>query len=404
MSGEQGSVTIETAIGLTVVISVVLTLSLFARVAYVQGVVQHALVQTANEMAAYSYFYSMTGLNQINGAIVDKKLSAESQASDAANTAKTAVCNVSNVFEQFTNGKYAEASGNLGQAWDSTMALKDINITETLKSFCIALAGEAAEGIKTALINNVTRPVLQTYLPDDQMKFYKVGMFVDENGEYIDADSNHFPIDLSYSTYFSNEAADEIYLVAAYDLKLVTPIPVLDDPITIVQSAKARAWFASWDESVSVNDTEDEDEDEDEESVWDLPDAQRASKIASTNSALNLNENFKTIRGFNSSTGKASMFATIDIRTATYSGKSSAIASKIKSKITSLENYKDYKLMGKEVKVDDIKSVDYYVYIPKDATAAEKTAVRTAVNSIEKEAELSNGEKVTLNIIVKEVK
>ena len=60
--------------------------------------------------------------------------------------------------------------------------------------------------------------------------------------------------------------------------------------------------------------------------------------------------------------------------------------------------------MGKEVKVDDIKSVDYYVYIPKDATAAEKTAVRTAVNSIEKEAELSNGEKVTLNIIVKEVK
>lgn len=403
MSGERGSVTIETAIGLTVVISVVLTLSLFARVAYVQGVVQHALVQTANEMAAYSYFYSMTGLNQINDAIVEKKLTASAGASGAIDTVSNAVENISNVYNQFTAGKYAEAGGNLGQAWDSAMAVKDISITETLKSFCIALAGEATEGIKTALVNNVTKPVLQTYLPEDQMKFYKVGMFVDENGEYIDVDSNGFPIDLSYSTYFSNEAADEIYLVASYDLKLVTPIPVLDDPITIVQSAKTRAWFASWDESVSVDDTEDE-EDEDEQSVWDLPDVQRASKIASTNSALNLNENFKTIRGFNSSTGKASMFATIDVRTGTYSGNSSAIASKIESKITSLENYKDYKLMGKEVKVDDIKSVDYYVYIPQDATAAEKTAARTAANSIEKEVELSNGEKVALNIIIKEVK
>jgi hypothetical protein len=376
LSGERGSITLETAIALVAYISAVLTVSLFIRVAYVQGVVQHALIQTANEMATYSYIYSLTGANEINGALVDRKLTNDKDVSGAIDS-------VTNVYDEFTAGKYGDAASDASD-------LKSLDIKALLQSFCTSSIGEVYEVGKTTGFNLVTKALMKTYLPNDLDKFFKIGMFADTDSD--------FPIDLSYSTYFSNSDKDEIQLVAAYDLKLVSPIPIIDRNISIAQTAKARAWLASWKGSGASSD------DTSTSSVWELSDFDRAEKIASTNSALNLQKDFKCIRGFNQSNGTASLYITMDIRNDSYTGKKSAMKSQIKSKLNNLEDYKSYSLAGTTVKAEDIKAVDYYVYIPKDASEDDKAKLREAASDLANEnITTHDGRKIKPNIIVQEV-
>lgn len=400
----KGSVSIEAAIALVITMSAVLTLSLFARVAYVQGVVQHALVQTANELATYSYFYSLTGLNQINNAVVQKTLKGKEPAENAAEKVEKAITNVSDVYTKFTGKDYSGAASGVGAAGSAVKDLGSIDIKETLKGFCAAVGGELFEEGKTTALNEVTRMLMETYLPADKAKFYKLGMFAKRDGSssvsdfsvdsYKHVTDGKFPIDLSYSSYFSNAEGDEILLVAVYDLKLVTPIPIINRPITIAQTAKARAWMAEWKPATTDSST----------SVWDLSYTERAKKIKSTNSKLNLPDNFECLAGFESSSGTASMFITIDVRNKTYSGKQNAIKNQINTKLTKLANFKSDKNSGIEVKQENIKSVNYYVYIPKDATAAQKADARAAASSLSNPSfELENGTRVPVNVIVKEI-
>ncbi|MBQ9519565.1 MAG: hypothetical protein IJR59_06705, partial [Firmicutes bacterium] len=250
----------------------------------------------------------------------------------------------------------------------------------------------AYQGAHTALINQFTKVLMQSYFPENRTKFYKIGMFV-KDGNYVKSDD--FPIDLSKSAYFENSAADEIHIVACYSIRLVTPIPVIDRDIVIVQNAKARAWMADWVESSGNT--------EKKTSVWDLPPAQRAEEIAKTNPAFNLDKNFKTLRGFDKSTGKGSMYVTINLNDQTYKGNADAIERVIKRNVTDIENYKGYKLMGTEVKETDIKTVDYYVYIPKGASDADKMAAREAASNLSGQTKTFHDHAFSLNIIVQEV-
>lgn len=382
MRKENGAITLEAAISLVVTMAVVLTLSLFARVVYAQGVVQHALSQTANELATFSYFYSITGLPEVSKALHTKS----GEASES----------VSGVIDEFNGTMSAFKSGDINGTLDGFDKAGDAvksagGIKGIMENLMKAIAGEMGSEAKTQLLIVPTEALMKTYMPSDRQKFNKMCMFVNEDGTYIKDDS--FPVHLEYSRFFDNSSGDEIHLVAVYKIKPATPIPILDKPITIVQNAKTRAWMSKWKNPDSKS-----------SSVWDLPYAERAEKIAATNGALNLSKNFETIRGFDLSTGKASMFITIDVREESYTGSYDKVKNKIKSKKNDLMNYKGCTYGGTTVGETDIKTVDYYVYIPSDASDADKANVKKAAEELaEDDFEMYSGGKIKLNIIVKEI-
>lgn len=210
----KGSVTIEATISLMVIMTVVLTFSSIIRVVHIHSVIQHSLVQTANEIAEYSYFYSLTGIDKLNNTAVSR-----GQAS--AETISAGIDEVEHVMNEFSNGKLVSPD------------MDKLDFKKIISSIIPALLGEVYDQGKSLTINTfVTKPLFKTYLPDNADQYLKENHV--ENG--IDG------IDFSYSRYFANSDKDEIEIVAVYNVKFFAPIPIIDK-VTIIQSAKARAFF-----------------------------------------------------------------------------------------------------------------------------------------------------------------
>ena len=211
----KGSVTIEAAISLLVMITVVVTFGSFIKVVHIHSVMQHALIQTANEMAEYSYLYSLTGINRVNNAVTD-------QTQGGSETVSAAIDEATRIYDDITSGKIV-----------TSIDTDKFNLKELAVGLVKAIAGEVYEGGKSALINTaVTKPLLKSYLPEDADNYLKQNNVV----------GGFDGIDFSKSRYFSSND-NEIEIVAVYSVKFFAPIPIIDK-VTIVQSAKTRAYMS----------------------------------------------------------------------------------------------------------------------------------------------------------------
>ena len=215
---ENGSVTIEATISLITIITAVLTLSMFMKVVYIHGIVQHALIQTASEMSEYSYFYSLTGLDDINSSI-------GTATNEGRNDINEFIDSCTKFYDDISNGNFS-----------STSLPGDFDIKQVMIGFVSALAGNVYGSAKTELINNtVTINVFNSYLPDNKGEFLKNNLVIQGLGNY--------GIDFSQSKYFENtDGYNEIEIVAVYNIKFITPIPIIKQ-LTVVQTAKSRAFF-----------------------------------------------------------------------------------------------------------------------------------------------------------------
>ena len=72
LKSKDGSMTVEAAVLLPFIFSVIICLSSFIKVAYTHMVVQHAIVSTANEMAMYGYLYHLSGIEEKNNQLSEK--------------------------------------------------------------------------------------------------------------------------------------------------------------------------------------------------------------------------------------------------------------------------------------------------------------------------------------------
>lgn len=68
----SGSLTVEAAIVLPVVLCIMISLLMFIRVLYIHRAVQHAIVDSAMEIASSSYYYQQTGVKEIVDAFNNK--------------------------------------------------------------------------------------------------------------------------------------------------------------------------------------------------------------------------------------------------------------------------------------------------------------------------------------------
>jgi hypothetical protein len=66
---EKGSITVETAVVFPFFIMIVLTIAFFIKIVYAHQVINYALYQAADEMASYSYIYSVSGFEKLNDSL-----------------------------------------------------------------------------------------------------------------------------------------------------------------------------------------------------------------------------------------------------------------------------------------------------------------------------------------------
>ena len=373
MNNQKGSITLEGAISTIVLIAVILAFSSFIKIVHVQGVIQHALIQTASEISQYSYFYSLSGINEINDTVVSQ-----------GNKGSKSVSEGINEIEKFL--------GEVGNGNIIKPNMEKLNPKEMIIALSKALGGELYSSAKTVSLNHIiTMPLLKSYLPEDANTFFEKNNVI-QNGDFAG-------IDLGKSRYFENsDGYDEIELVAVYQMKIVSPIPILDK-VTIVQTAKSRAFFAGKYSATSSSKTE-----EIQMSVWELSNFERADVIIEKeNIPNNMPSTFEGVRGFDEKTGKASTYITLDLNCDTYKGKANQIHSKLQDKLHKIEKFKEDKKNDISLQCSQIKSVDYYVVVPKNVSKEDFDVFQKEIEKLGKSIRLSDGRNVKLNVIVKQV-
>lgn len=277
---ERGSVTLEAAISLVMLMAVMLTLNIFIKVTYVHGIVQHALIQTANEMATYDYILSLLGVSALNDAVMNKTQGNAGQATENLNTANQLIQSVDKTMDDFSGimDTLGQTENNEGTAYDmkgvftdDTSGISDItgSISELgedissvgeyaqgfyntllnsdgkldlkglLKSYMYAAIGEGASAAKTVGLNLVTKALLRTYILQE-VNGTKIDVL--EKNLVVDGISG---LDFSTSTYFDYPDTDEIELCCTYMIKVVSPIPIIEY-VPMINKVKVRAWQDKW--------------------------------------------------------------------------------------------------------------------------------------------------------------
>ena len=372
MRGQKGSITLEGAISTLVLMAIVLTFSSFMKIVHVHGVVQHALIQTAGEIAQYSYLYSVAGLEQVNNAVSD-------QGRAGSETVSAGIDEVESFLKNIGNGKLVQPN------------MDALDPKELIKGLSKALAGEVYGTAKTVLLNHtIAMPLLSSYLPNGRDAFFEKNNVV-QDGEFSG-------IDLGASRYFENaDGYDEIELVAVYQMKVVSPIPILER-VTIVQSAKSRSYF-SGDKSAPSKPNEEAEE----SSVWKLSNFERARMVAEREGIpTNMPDSFTAVRGFQN--GTATTYITLDLNADSYRDSMGQVRRRLEEKLRKIEDFKHDSYGEASLDVSDIESVDYYVVIPEDITPAQKQRFLEEVDKLGDTIKLSDGRRVKLNITVKQVK
>lgn len=373
MNRQRGSITLEGAISTIVLMAVILTFSSFMKIVHVHGVVQHALIQMASEISQYSYFYSLSGLNGVNDAIATQGTQGSAAVSEGINEVEKFLDNI---------GNGALVRPDMDKLDPKTMA----------SALAKALAGEVYSAGKTVLINHVvTMPLLESYLPGGKETFF-VRNNVVQDGEFAG-------IDLSKSRYFANtDGNDEIEIVAVYQMEVISPIPIFDE-VTIVQSAKSRAFFSAEKYEPAKGETP-----EIVQSVWELGNGDRAAIIVEReNIPDNMPFNFPAVRGFDEQTGTASTYKTLDLNAPSIHGNESVIRSGVQEKLDKLEEFKGKKYDDVSLEVSQIQKVDYYVVIPTKVSQEDWDLFHNEIKKLGNTMKLSDGREVPLNIIIRQV-
>jgi len=284
----EGSVTIEATISLTAFMFAIITILTTANICLVQSKMATAINLTAKEISEYTYFYSLTGLNESNANL---SKSAEGTKNDVTKTVE----NVNAVFSSISNisdgvknidlsnpdsvsDTWKDIEGNIGNISGSAKEIEEM-ISEVLndpKNFIKGMTKlMASEGYELVKSNLIAAPIskvlvkkhLKSFKGDDAENFLRRFQVVPApNGSYVDGldfgDSKLFP-------YGSNE----IRIVVKYKVRAVPLLPIKKE-FYFTQTAITHGWPAG-----KTKETE-EKKAENPDSIWtSSPINERASFI-----------------------------------------------------------------------------------------------------------------------------
>jgi hypothetical protein len=380
----RGSLTIEAVISYTIFAMVMLTLLFIIKIVYTYGVVQHAINQTAKELASYSYIYSIT-VGKIDVSISDSTESGRKYFDKTADQLVTTYNSLTDLLESASPAADAFYEGdveNLGKSLNN-INVKGQEVKESLpeakeavkkivsdpkkafKSFVGVMTYGASENIKTLVCGEIVRTMMAEYIDPNTGTMEAANQKLEKLHVIGGMDG----LDFSGSSFFS-QGSMNIDIVVCYSLKPMVPINLLPN-LNFVNRIYIRGWGGS---SVTPGNNKN--------SIWnDKGDGNRGFALQEKANLRNLPEYFPVFSKFED--GKAIACISIDLREKTYQDQSK-LTGRIMAKCSDIINFKKAKRGEITLSKDDIEQKELVILIPPSTEEIGEVDKLLLNNSIEK--------------------
>ncbi len=343
---QKGSVTVEAAIALPVFLCVVFSIVMLARVVYVHGIIQHALSETADEMASAGYIYHISGIRDIH------------------DTARDGMQERAGIFKEQLDSVF-DTLGSLGGSTAAEEGAGDSapagsggaeSPTEELKNIAAYLADGEFGDIKTELFVPVVKLYMKKYLKPGSGDLDAALRALHISGGFEGLDFN--------GSAFFEDRNENIDIAVRYTIDLPVPIKVIPR-LELVQRAVAKAWLGGDEASGVLEDVNTA------EDIWALDNFKRGTKFR-TMFGADLPSNFPVISAFES--GKAVMIKSMDLTAASYRNPGTVMET-IDSYIRELSRYRGQEVpWGSKkivIKEAEIRQRELLLVIPENELSAE---------------------------------
>lgn len=239
LAGECGAVVIEATLSVTFFMFVIVVMLNFVNICIAQAKIGISLNQTAKEISQYTYFYSLTGLNEIQATLNEETETVKSditKAEDAVFATLNSVVGMasgvnepSEVVTTVENSMEAmeEVAENIANATD-----KKAWVMSVLK----IMGNEGYEALKGLLGGALTKGLMQKNL------FLEEGINADSYLKALGVYKGVEGLNTYNSAIFLN-GTDDIQLICKYKLKIIELLNH-EYSFSIVQTAHTKAWGA----------------------------------------------------------------------------------------------------------------------------------------------------------------
>ena len=340
LRNRKGSITVEAAIILPVCICVIVGIGFFTKVVYVHEMIQHAINDTANEIAGMSYLITAGGLQSVDRDISDGL-------KEGSQTFEQHMSSISDGYRSLTDFSQ-DADQAVKDGKNAADTVRDIvkDPVTAFKSMVCAIAQAGYNEGKGKALGEAAKFFIRKHLktaqvPDVHERLLRLNIVDGFEG-----------LDFGESLLFA-EGTQDIDIVVRYRIDLPLPFDVLPD-IYMIQRATARAWLdGGGDLHTPVSAT----------SVWDLGSFERGWAIQKMQAhKRNLPRNYPVIARF--ANGRATMIKSINLNDKTYQ-KAGNLKAAVKSHINRLDDFKGADYAGTKITEGQIRSKQLILVLPK---------------------------------------
>lgn len=356
----KGAMTLEAALVLPVLLCAFFSVVFLIKAVYTYELVQHAMGETASEIASAGYIYHISGIRDIHdtvrNGINDRSELFKGQVGSVFDTYNSLKNMKSGLGQDLPNiGDSADLLVNAGRNFGNLIDEAENAVTnplDELKIIASYIASGAFDDAKTQLFIPVVKLYMKKYLVTDDTAG------ADERLRALNVAGGFDGMDFSESSFLADRG-ENIDIIVRYRIQLPLPIQ-FSSGFEFVQRVRVKAWMGG-DESQGVLDGSSASDD-----IWALSNFQRGLKIRRIFGA-NLPSNFPIIARFES--GKAVMIKSMDLTAASYQEGDHA-QEKLKEYMDELAAYKGQEKpwgsSGTVIQKKDIKSRELLLVIPQN--------------------------------------
>lgn len=355
---KAGSMTLEAALVLPLLLCAFFSVVFIIKTVYTYEMVQHALDETASEIASSGYIYHISGIRDLHDTVRDGLNDRSELFKGQIGSVFDAYGSIKNIGVSLKEGVpyISDSADMLSKAGDNfNSMIKEVKEAvsdplEELKSIACYIASGTFDDAKTQLFTPVVKLYMKKYLVSEGTAD------VDERLEALNITDGFEGMDFSGSSFLADRG-ENIDIVVRYRIKLPLPIRFVPD-FEFVQRARVKAWMGG-DESTGVlEDTVDD--------LWSLSNFQRGRKIQRLFGA-NLPFNFPVVAKFED--GKAVMIKSMDLTAESYQKGDNALEA-LMGYVDELTGYngqeKPWGSSGTVIRKKDIKEKELLLVIPEN--------------------------------------
>lgn len=304
---QRGSMTLEAALVLPVLLCAFFSVVFIIKAVYTYEMVQHALSETASEIASSGYIYHISGIRDLHDTVRNSLNERSELFAGQIDSVFETYGSIKNIGTSLSNSlpnimDSADMLSNAGEDFEDMISEAQKATSdpiEELKSIACYIASGAFDDAKTQLFTPVVKLYMKKYLVSEGTAD------VEERLEALNIADGFKGMDFSESSFLA-DSEENIDIVVRYRIKLPLPIQFVPD-FEFVQRARVKAWMGG-DESTGVLEEAADD-------LWSLTNFQRGRKIQRLFGG-NLPYNFPVISKFEN--GKAVMIKSIDLTAESY--------------------------------------------------------------------------------------